>query len=379
MMVVALSPQQEVELQLVAADANDLVRAHRITAAHPQGGILVYAMLPLMGFFAEESYRYLRSVRPELPTPPLFCEFRRAVTKARAGLKLFDDNDGYADGVIDLLKLAHEKSVEWFCEPHVGPFRRFLRRYQPDLGVFFVGEDVTATSHASLPAFGVTRDELRDFTPADLDNLGARVKRYSYLVGDYTTTLASQLMNFGLTVDTSPEVSTVDTPPITHNDFIGAKFYDLVRTPLEPIDASLVAPVTMAAGHINSAIRVLPALLGKHSNLLLRAQLLTAYHAGEALRQTIPHVVEHAVPVPSFLCKRPLRNVCAHYGLRGAGPPAVGTTDPFCTVVQQLAGVSGATLRDALSETLERYSEALRGALSKSKLATARARLGANS
>ena len=384
MTTLPLTDVEDVELTLIARDVNDLLRAMLGPKGHPDAGSLTFPTMPLMGLVTEESFHYLSSASRHSSLQPLptslFSRFGRAVTKTRARIKLFDDTDGGADGLVEILELAHAKSIEWFREPHRGPIRSLVRRFQPDLGIFFVGENLIASTHTVLPAMGITLDELKGFSPKDLERLGKRSFAFSREVGMYLGQLASFLRQLGKHVELQPEAPDIRDLRVSHNDFIGANVYRLALDRFRPKEVRFVGAVIMALAHINAALYVLPRLLGVKSNLLLRFQFLTAYHAGNTLKSSIPQMLpplleaEHTV-----LRSRQIRNLCAHYGLRDAAQTAMGAEDPFGAAIQSLTSVSRSEVEALVNRWLRSVSDLLTARLSKSSLANCRAWLGSHS
>lgn len=383
----APSPVEDVELTLMQRDVDDLVRALVGHRGHPDSGNLVFPTMPLVGLVAEETFGYLsRSTQAAVffnATPRLFERFPKSVTKTRARIKLFDDTDGEMEGLIDLLALAHARSVDWFRERHpAGLLGAIARRLQPDLGVSFVGEDLVATTHTVLPAIGVTAQELRDGTPLDLESLGVRAHSFSVDVGGYLAALAQGFAVLGKPVNLSPPPLQLDIR-VTHNDFSGSKAYELVVNRLRPSEARFAGAIVMVLCHVNSALRLLPRLLHPESALLFRIQFLTAYHARSALALCLPELVS-ALPTLSqselgLLSSKKLRNTCAHYGLRSAAQSATGAADPFGAAVAASAGAAKSDVAAVVHRWLEGTSTAMTARLSKASLSPGRALFGSHS
>jgi hypothetical protein len=379
-----LTPQEDVEATLIQRDASDLARVLLGVRRHRDAGIFPHTTAALIGLVMEESYRYLSRKPPgsalHIPKPELFSKFAATVTKTRSRLKLFEDTDGYADGLVEALAVAHAKCVEWFAEPHRGFFRSWIRNFQPDLGIYFLGPDLTATTHTTLLGIGMTLGELQSLTPSNLRNLGQRLRTFGEEAGIYLRQLAAFLEAFGKRVELHPEPLPLAGLRLTHNDFIGAKVYRAAVEALQPAEERFVGAVIMVLAQINTAVRLLPKLLAPHSYLLLRMQLLTAYHARNTLEVAVPQLMaemprfsdaEHCV-----LGSRELRNVCAHYGLRHAGGAAVGATDPLGAVIENLVATTTPRLRSLLERWLTAASTILGARLSKPRLAPLRAILG---
>ena len=384
MTTVPLTDVEDVELTLIARDVSDLLRAMLGPKGHPDAGSLIFPTMPLMGLVTEESFHYLSNAPQQSSLQPLptllFSRFGRAVTKTRARIKLFDDTDGGADGLVEILELAHSRSVEWFREPHRGPIRSLIRRFQPDLGIFFVGENLIASTHAVLPAMGITLNELKDFSSNDMERLVERSFAFSSEVGVYLGQLATFLHQLGKRVELQPEAPDIRDLRVSHNDFIGANVYRLALYSFRPNEARFVGAVIMALAHINAALYVLPRLLGVKSNLLLRFQLLTAYHAGKTLEASIPQILPPISEAErTVLRSRQVRNLCAHFGLRGAAQTAMAAEDPFGAALQSLISVSRSEVEAVVNQWLNTVSDLLTARLSKSSLAPCRAWLGSHS
>jgi hypothetical protein len=382
-----VTPEEDVELTLIERDANDVLRALLGTNGHPDVGALAYPTMPLVGLVTEESFGYLSrlSQRSGLgaPAAALFARFARAVTKTRASIKLFDDTDGRADGLVELLAVAHAKSVESFHAPHRGLIRSLIRPFQPDLGVFFVDQNVVATSHAVLPAMGISLEELKSFSPKDFSELGKRMFNFSKEVGAYMRQLADAFEPLGKHIQLHPEPLKIGDLRVTHNDFVGAKVYRAALDRFRPSEERFAGAVIMSLANINAALHVLPRLLGTESNLLLRIQVLTAYHASNALEASVPHIMAALPPFTeaerTVLRSRELRNICAHYGLRRAAKSAIGATDPFGAAIQTLTSASRSDVSALFIQWLNAGSSALTPHFSKPSLAPARALLGSHS
>ncbi|WP_437298892.1 hypothetical protein [Sorangium sp. So ce426] len=332
----------------------------------------------------EESFHYLTQKGSDsalnLPKPELFSKFARNVTKTRARLKLFDDTDGYTDGLVEALAVAHAKSREWLNVPHRSLLRSWIRHLQPDLGIYFLHEDPVATTHSALPAVGITLDELRAFGPGDLDGLGRRLYAFSHEVGAYLAQLSNLFERFGKPIELVHKTLALERVRFSHNDFLGAKVYNTVTEAMRPREERFAGAALMAQAQINCAAHALPLLLADRANLLFRIQFLTAYHARNTLSAIIPWLTSE---LPTFtegetaiLTSRKLRNLCAHYGLRGAAVAAIGTHDPFSVMIESQSNASREDVATLVRRWLTAASSSLRARVSKSTLRKVRALFG---
>ena len=298
-------------------------------------------------------------------------------------MKLFDDTDGGADGLAEALMAAHATSLEQFNAPHRGIFRWWVRYLQPDLGIYFRGEDPVATTHTALVSLGMTLDEQRAITWAGPDKVGPRLHAFGYEVGLYLRCLDTLFRKVGESVELQTEPLKLDDLRLSQNDFIGAKAYRAAGSAYCLPEERLVGAVLMAQCQINSAIRVLPAILPPRSNLLFRMQFLACYHVHSMLKAAAPHLLAE-VPTLSaseavILTSRALRNSCAHYGLRGAGIAAVGSTDPFSALIASQAQASRSEVTSLIERWLTGASRVLQTRVSKSRFKGVRALFGDHS
>jgi hypothetical protein len=341
----------------------------------------------LLGLVTEESFRYLSRKSPKsvlhLPKPELFSKFASNVTKARARMKLFDDTDGYADGLVEALAAAQARSREWFCSPHRGIFRWWVRYLQPDLGMYFRREAPVATTHTALLSLGMTLDELKTVTPPELDDLRQQLHAFGYEVGVYLRSLSNLFDKFGKSIELTPQPLVLDDVRLSHNDFVGTKVYRVVGSTLRLLEERFVAAVLMAQCQINCAIHVLPAILPQDANLLFRMQFLTVYHARNLLTVAAPQLLAECRVLNeseiAVLASRNLRNSCAHYGLQGAGLAAIGASEPFSVLVESQARASRLEVTSIMERWLASASSVLQMHASKSRLREVRSIFGEHS
>jgi hypothetical protein len=112
------------ELEFITQDNVELIQLALGLENNKDSGVIGLGLSPFFALFAEESFNYLRSPARRNSgvalANPLFETFSEVVTKLRARAKLFDDNRGGLEGLIETLALAHQKSTEWFLHPHQG-------------------------------------------------------------------------------------------------------------------------------------------------------------------------------------------------------------------------------------------------------------------
>jgi hypothetical protein len=138
------------ELEFIAQDNIELIQLVLGLRNNKAAGEIGLGLSPFVALFAEESFNYLRApVRQNSGAAlasPLFETFSEAVTKLRARAKLFDDNRGGLERLIETLALAHRKSTEWFLHPHQGVLGK-LKRHPNQTLVFITLRNMLSALH----------------------------------------------------------------------------------------------------------------------------------------------------------------------------------------------------------------------------------------
>jgi hypothetical protein len=195
-------------------------------------------------------------------------------------------------------------------------------------------------------------------------------------MGEYFANLRALLSAQGLDLVLNPAPVRPEFS-VTHNDFVGRRFYRHLERAFAAARSDQVAALTLCLARVNMALHVLPSLLGEHSALVLRVRYLAAYHGTNTLRMIFGVLPKQLEPGPSTLVShRRLRNLMAHYELRDASRFALGASEPLQRAVE---GVAGAPIENIVAETrdqLSRVSEFLGAVMSKPALKPLRALLG---
>src|SRR5688572_6658260 len=112
------------EIEFITQDNTELLKLVLAIGKDTEAPVIGLGLSPFVALIAEESFKYLtapsRQSSGNAFATPLFDTFADAVTKLRARAKLFDDNRGGLDGLVETLALAHRKSTGWFLHPHRG-------------------------------------------------------------------------------------------------------------------------------------------------------------------------------------------------------------------------------------------------------------------
>lgn len=371
---------EEAELRLIQRDATDAIRALRAFSQTPASGVLSLLVLPAAALVAEESYQYFRRRRREhrigAISGQLFDEFSRSVKKIRARLKLLDDTDTGPDSLAEFLSLVRQQSRTLFSHPSSRLIQFLSSPFRPDLGAYFKGEELVATTHAILPTIGATLEMVRGIQPGQFADFHSFAFDFAKAMGAHFRTLADVLESVGLAVELEPSPQTLDWT-ITHNDFVGERFYRSAQRSLPCANRSQVPLLTLCLGQVNCALHVLPDVLGKDSNLLGRVQFLTAYHGSNAVRALSGNLPDWlSVDSSDALASSRLRNVFAHYEFMPSHNAPVAADNHLAALVLNLAKVSLPEILKLTHERLRRIGGFLGSSLTKTRLRPARAVLG---
>jgi hypothetical protein len=344
---------------------------------------------------AEERFKYLTAPSRQSSgssfATPLFDTFADAVTKLRARAKLFDDNRGGLDGLVETLALAHRKSTGWFLHPHRGLLGNLKRRLQPDLGIYYCEEHIICTTHTALLTVGFTQEELQALSSSDMEKVGRFAYEFGVAAGTYFGRLAIYLHERGYNFDLHPSQKRVGMAlPITHTDHHGYLAYKHISDHLGLTRPELSTTVMFLVARVNFVERILAYYIAPTSTLLLRSSFMTAYHATRALQEIeglggqsalyqlgqLARDVLNGPDTTFLLGARQVRNVLAHYELRNACRFLTESGDPLDDVLIGLCQRGRAEVAEVARRQLSRISEAFTEVLSKTKLKSSRALLG---
>lgn len=374
---------QNVELGLIRKDIDELRTVLLALKDHELSGYLSLALSPAIGFISEESHKYLLSRNLINDTSKLFTNYKTAVKKSRALLKLFDDTDGGMDGLIELLNLFQNKTTKWMNIGRRGfaglLFRKLL---QPDNGIYFLDEDPIYMSIVGFSAAGKTKQEIATLSEYDFEGFYEQAKSYGIALGEYFVAFDGVMNYYGISAKPENSREMLLNFKITHNDFQAKKLYQ--RVALEADTERRVAPVLLfILCQVNIAYHLLPRLLPVNSNLLSRLQFLTAYHATRSLSEIkfhtngeLVHMISDKTVLFNIPNIRKVRNTLAHYGI-GEGKKFISDeSDLLNEVIKGFCGLSKTNLLEISNGQLCEISEWTRRKFSKTQLKNIRSLLG---
>ena len=374
---------QDVELGLIRKDIDEMLMVLHGLKDHNLSGYLSLALSPAIGFVSDESHKYLLSRRLINDTSPLFANYKTAVKKSRALLKLFDDTDGGMDGLIELLNLFQNKNSQWMNVGRSG-LSGIIKRtcLQPDNGIYFLNEDPIYMSIVGFSASGLTKQEIVSLSENEFEGISKKAKTYGIALGEYFAAIDGVLNYYDIFKQSEDSMVMSLDFKVTHNDFHARKLYRRIVNEAN-LEMRVAPTLLFILCQVNIANVLLPRLLSPNSNLLLRLQFLTNYHVLRSLseikfnpKSELTQLISGITNLPTVPNIEKVRNTIAHYGL-GEGKKFISkNSDILGDVIQGLCGLSKTNLLEISNSQLSKIVEWTRSKFSKTQLKNIRALLG---
>jgi hypothetical protein len=324
------------EVEAIACDIifyNTLIRS---ATRHPESGLVMPGMVPLVALFVVESYDYICKMFPHLK--PKLTEHQAYVRQARNQVKILDDDRRTIDEVTNELGRIAASERERFLRPHIGTsgvLGAMRRRMQTDLGLYTHKGHIFATTHAI--AFS--------FSP------GVDPATYSFNVGKSLGAYVAAVARV-LELPIPPE-----EPKLTPNgefvlkDIKCDRLY--TRGPLGTLEQRFAVGISVVMAHANYIHRVLRGLVSAKALSYFKCRFLCAYHAASSLTaifnasRAAGTLSKQAGDVLSNLLsnsdgkwiskQKKLRNILTHYAPDDKTRAQIGPTTPLRDAVAILA------------------------------------------
>ena len=231
---------------------------------------------------------------------------------------------------------------------------------------------MVSTTDTALAAIGPTTEmlELRQLESAK--EAAAFSYEFAHAAGKYVGTLSRVLSALHLPAESQTPVQ-LPPPDISSSDHSARGVYRRVARAYRLRSVSLAPAVMFVLASVNTARHLLPAILPPRSNLLLRMQFLTAYHATNALREfggrrLARSQILDGPDADTLLAARAVRNLMAHYALREAARHLQPGREPLEAAVAGMTGWSRDQTTDLVTRQLDRISNWMGRTVSKPKL-----------
>jgi len=313
---VSKRPLQSLEIAMILADA---VTVRRITVCH-DGNITMF-MMPYAAAFVAASLEYFRACGMAKGS---LGEHEQRVWRARQSVKLLDERGVLPRARLDRLGgivAAHRRE---FVDRHQGLLRPVQRFLQPDLGLYFQGEDLVATTHHLTNHFGFDDARIDAMGTIALGDDNATQQEFARVMGEY---IANVLEKFGQELKPPSRA----TPTIQSRDVKSRHLYG--RLVLDATGDGAAMALASALATANLARVTLPKILSSTDDIeeafLAKWTIVSLFHAKSAIEIVLsqhhrrevlrPNIVTSLVALQRRLRslgeQRPLRNVLMHYAI----------------------------------------------------------------
>lgn len=316
---------ERASLSLIGADAElfrDLALEPRLD---PIRDIVILALMPFLSAFAYESARYFGRKNPVVAQALKQQEEMLVASRMRA--KITEDKYRTSAEVLDNANELAKINSGWFTEAHRGILGAFKRPLQPEVGVYFVRDEVVCTTHVAFSNLGLTKEALSDAS-LSMENLGPHMRDRMVPVESYTAML---LDNLGLSANASEGATEVPLPEVRHRDMKAGRLYDPIVERVAPGRSSVGILLTWILSQVNTARVLVPSIVGRNEAAAFKVRFVSLYQAALSLRRLLEEERENSFLRPdareriadvlslnsvrSVLAERDLRNDLFHYGV----------------------------------------------------------------
>ncbi len=252
----------------------------------------------------------------------------------------------------------------------LGPIKQLI---QPDLGVYFVRDEVVCTTHVAFLNLGLTEQALAA-SSLSLANLGPHVRDTAIDLGQYVGTVAERL---GLDVRTPNTAPDPPLPMIRYRDLGSRRFYAAMARRAAPGRASVCILLTSVLSQINTARVFVPLIAGRNRVAAFKVRFVGLFHAASSLQALLdehrndPFLHPRAMlrldgaldapPVRTVRANVHLRNNLVHYQVHKQARARLSPNLPLFGLVEAVSpGNSLAALDSEVDTGLERIAEELR-------------------
>lgn len=345
---------EQAALSLIAADAEffrDFMLNSRFKGIQP---IASLALLPFLSAFVYESAKYIERTNPFAGRG--LESHKEMLLESRMRVKLTEDKYRSSAEVLENADDLVAINSGWFLEGHHGLLGALKKLIQPDLGVFFIHDEVVCTTHVAFLNMGLTKKALSD-SSLSLDNLGPYLKDKMVDVGAYVGLLLSQL---GIDTQASKQKSGDPLPPIRYRDVESERLYESMARQVAPNRPRIGILVTQMLSQINTARVIVPMIAGRNEAAALKISFVSLFQTASSLRKLLeeekansflhPDAVKriaamiNADPVRSVSENRNLRNNLVHYGVSRSISARLSSDLPLCGLIE--AHSDGKSLAD---------------------------------
>lgn len=345
-------------LSLIAADAKffgDFMLNPRFKRIQP---VTSLALMPFLSAFVYESAKYIKQTDPSAAR--VLEPHKELLLTSRMRVKLIEDKYRSSAEVLENINDLVAINSSWFLEGRHGLLGALKRLIQPDLGVFFMDNEIICTTHVAFLNLGLTKEALSN-SSLSLNNLGPHLRDKMVNVGEYVGALLSQL---SVNAQVSNQELEDPLPPIQYREMKSKRLYEAMAHQVAPGQTRISILVTQMLSQINTAHVVVPKIAETNEVAALKIGFVSLFQTASSLHKLLeeekaesflhPNAVEQVVamldadPVRSVHEKRNLRNNLIHYGVSKSALPRLSTDLPLCGLVE--ANANGKSFAEMASD-----------------------------
>lgn len=360
---------------MLALDAYELRKLVFRICDHEASGVLGLGLPPFVCFFAVEAYDWIR--RQEFAEADQFLEANAArVRRLRAQVKGLDERGGLEDA-FQRLDTLQRTSSRLFPVDGSGVIGFFRRWFGTDLGLYYSGSDLVATTHVALANLGYAEEGPKALDHTMVQSIGEEAAIFAESLGRFIAERFDIRERMAMPdEDPLPEFGVV-----TAEDHKAAEAYRRLAERLGTENRSFAVAITWLVAQVNYVHRAMPCFLPANSELSFRFRFLTVFHTAVALRalgaitrgdtsSELGRLIAELQSRPGLRRVRSLkglRNRIAHYDARGLEGSHISVRY-LDALVMSLANVHRSELSDHLDQELAAISTRCRSLLKKGSL-----------
>lgn len=354
-------------LSLISADARfflDLALSPGLEAVRP---IAALALLPFLSAFVYESARF---VQDPSATRKLEIHEEMLVT-SRMRLKLIEDKYRSSAEVLDS---AHELASvvsRWFLEDHPGTSRSAEEPPQPDMGIFFIQNEIICTTHVAFLNMGLSKKSLVEQS-LSLDSLGTYLHDRMIDIGEYIALLSDIL---SIDADATVGANKPGVPAMGFRDVQSKEFYKSLDSRIRG-NLSISILLTSVLSLTNTSRLLVPLIDRTNEIAVWKMKFLSAFQAASTFQKLLEenhhqsllhsdgvewlHGILNDDSVRKLGAYRGLRNILVHYRLDKRTAAGLTSELPLSGLVEAATdGNSLEAVQEEVEQGLQQVSEGI--------------------
>lgn len=239
------------------------------------------ALMPWLSMFVFESAMYF-----ERRSSVSFLELKpheNLLRSSRLRLKLLDDDHRSFAELLESASNLAAINTSWFLQSHHGLLGRMKRLLQPDLGVYFVQNEVICTTHVAFLNLGLTEEDLTA-SSLSMESLGPYLKTTTEDFGRYMRVLLEALGLHANALTNSPETP---LPQVGYRDLKSERFYGAMARRIAPEQVPICILLTSILSQVNTVKVLMPLIASENEIAIFKMRFISLYHAASSLQKLL--------------------------------------------------------------------------------------------